>query len=47
MAARLALQLRFLFLLHALDVSEARFGLVGSAPEQPGDLLPAKWIVLR
>lgn len=33
----LALQLRFLFELCALDVGEASFGLMGSAPEGPGD----------
>ncbi len=33
----LALQLRFLFELCTLDVGEARFGLMGSAPERPGD----------
>ena len=33
----LALQLHFLFELCALDVGEACFGLVGSAPERPGD----------
>ena len=33
----LALQLRFLFELCALDVGEASFGLMGSAPKRPGD----------
>jgi hypothetical protein len=33
----LALQLCFLFKLCALNVGETSFGLMGSAPERPGD----------
>jgi hypothetical protein len=34
---KLALQLHFMFELCAVDVGEASFGLMGSAPERPSD----------
>ena len=37
LGSALTLQLRFLFELCALDVGEASFGLMSSAPKRPGD----------